>query len=999
MNCDRIEPLLPPYLDGDLPPDQRQMVTGHLAACARCQALLRALRRVDAVAASWPVLPAVMEPHLERIDAAVDRRIRRLRLFLPLLFIARRTASLAAASAVILVVALLGFGAILAEGRLAPPARPLAGVPAALGALLGQLRPLPAATRLTASAGLYPDALPRVVQVTVMDYRQSSTRTEAKPSALRPALEALAHARFIRHDPALGARVRPQTYLVQLRLRDGTAIALIYLPAASGPNVEDPSRGDWWEAPGLDAAMAPLLPGPPVAGPTPAEGEDAVLADPYDWAPTAGQLDRRPRFSPDGRLLVYLPTAGTAATRVVVRDLASGTERDLTPQAGFRYTAATWSPDGRSLAVIQDQPGVGGPSWLWRIAVDSGEAHVLYRQDPCTPSARGPSLAVIRWLPDGSAIEVGGTPFDCRNQPLRAVRADGSGAGTVPQPTPVSLPGGTLPGTARVLAEADGAAFLAVPASDVNAAAGLALVRSDQTEGRLTTLGIFPAGTRLDPAALSPGRRWLALVAAGAGDGAASRLWVVRSDGSGLRAIKGEPYQLIPGGGIQLTDSGQGYFVGLPAGAGGEEGDLYAFDAAAGTAHRVAAGGPLRAVLDLTPDGRHLLILRGPLAHPALHLITVGPPGRVLVPTRTAEMGAAPTPLPPAAPLPALPAPAEALAAAPGPGTTVYALLATNALYRSDDGGQSWRRLPLPAAENPIGAGAATPGPVTVSVPAQSLAVAASDPRRIFAVAEHVLYGSADGGESWTPLNDAVYAWTMADAAGRILYVWHEPSGMGTSAAGLYRSDDGGRAWRAVYTGAFPPVLDSTHCPCSHEGISALAASPTDPNVLLAGTDFGVFRSTDGGRTWVDLQAGLPPSTRLPYRWTPFLALDASGTTYALSEVWSDPTSGRADLLRLDAGQSSWSVVGRGALDRVEDPAASFFGINAFVVDRSRAGWLYLGTNRGLLVSEDAGRSWVSASIPGVRAVYRIAAGPSGGAAPRLYLWTDAGLVTWTGGR
>ena len=56
---------------------------------------------------------------------------------------------------------------------------------------------------------------------------------------------------------------------------------------------------------------------------------------------------------------------------------------------------------------------------------------------------------------------------------------------------------------------------------------------------------------------------------------------------------------------------------------------------------------------------------------------------------------------------------------------------------------------------------------------------------------------------------------------------------------GVYRSKDRGQTWQAIGDGS----LDAT--------VASLAPSPAEPGVLYAGTEHrGLFRSTDGGEHW-----------------------------------------------------------------------------------------------------------------------------------------------------
>ena len=102
------------------------------------------------------------------------------------------------------------------------------------------------------------------------------------------------------------------------------------------------------------------------------------------------------------------------------------------------------------------------------------------------------------------------------------------------------------------------------------------------------------------------------------------------------------------------------------------------------------------------------------------------------------------------------------------------------------------------------------------------------------------LWKTADSGQTWQALS-APFTQTTRLASGAAGVVWaYGPTT-------IFRSSDGGITWQAVGT---PP-------PCA--GINALAADPTQPNVLIAGTGVvggtglvcgSIYRSADGGATW-----------------------------------------------------------------------------------------------------------------------------------------------------
>ncbi len=101
---------------------------------------------------------------------------------------------------------------------------------------------------------------------------------------------------------------------------------------------------------------------------------------------------------------------------------------------------------------------------------------------------------------------------------------------------------------------------------------------------------------------------------------------------------------------------------------------------------------------------------------------------------------------------------------------------------------------------------------------------------------------SGDGGESWG--RAGITSGLHSDALVRDLANHPDRPGIvfaGTD-KGLYRSEDAGMNWRLVDT------------PMSGSSVWAVTVDNADPNLMFAGTGTpnpcGVFRSTDGGKTW-----------------------------------------------------------------------------------------------------------------------------------------------------
>ena len=116
------------------------------------------------------------------------------------------------------------------------------------------------------------------------------------------------------------------------------------------------------------------------------------------------------------------------------------------------------------------------------------------------------------------------------------------------------------------------------------------------------------------------------------------------------------------------------------------------------------------------------------------------------------------------------------------------------------------------------------------------------------------VWKTSDGGATWLPLTDgtrisSVGAMAVAPSNPNIIYVGTgeaAPRGDITYGDGVYRSTDGGKTW------TFLGLADSRQ-------IGALIVDPKDPDIVLVAafghafgpnTERGVFRTTDGGRSW-----------------------------------------------------------------------------------------------------------------------------------------------------
>ncbi len=250
------------------------------------------------------------------------------------------------------------------------------------------------------------------------------------------------------------------------------------------------------------------------------------------------------------------------------------------------------------------------------------------------------------------------------------------------------------------------------------------------------------------------------------------------------------------------------------------------------------------------------------------------------------------------------------------------------------------------------------------------LALDSSDPKKVYiGTEEGKLWKSTDEGETWSELS------SIGDAIGPIV-AEKEMIYVGTRSHGLFVSRDGGKSWINEYKegevmkiakshdilflatslGVLRKDLAGQFETVIGRNTRTVVISPSNPMVVYAGTaDDGVYKSTDGGTTWVRRSDGIQNLD------VGTLAINPTNPDSILSgtNIWqwsfhgeSFPSStlGEGIYKTIDGG-NHWRKIEGNFYDRDVDTIA---------VDPNNYNNIYLGTecSRGVYRSLDGGKSF-----------------------------------------
>ena len=291
-------------------------------------------------------------------------------------------------------------------------------------------------------------------------------------------------------------------------------------------------------------------------------------------------------------------------------------------------------------------------------------------------------------------------------------------------------------------------------------------------------------------------------------------------------------------------------------------------------------------------------------------------------------------------------------------------------IQRSDDGGKTWEPVDnkfvydgIPGTHQWYDG---TPHPWEFKR-VWHLEPSLTDPETVYAgVEDAALFQSTDGGKSWNELSGLRGHGTgpqwAPGAGGMCLHtILLDPSHPGRifiaiSAAGAFRSDDGGRSWKPINQGLrsnhIPdPTAEVGHC------VHRIAMHASRPEVLFMQKHWDVMRSDNAGDSWQEVSGNLPTD----FGFVIDVHAHEPETIYVVpikSDSEHYPLDGKLQVYRSRSGGNEWEALTNGL-----PQSHCYVNVlrDSMAVDSLDSCGIYFGTTGGqVYASADAGDHWTA---------------------------------------
>jgi photosystem II stability/assembly factor-like uncharacterized protein len=289
-------------------------------------------------------------------------------------------------------------------------------------------------------------------------------------------------------------------------------------------------------------------------------------------------------------------------------------------------------------------------------------------------------------------------------------------------------------------------------------------------------------------------------------------------------------------------------------------------------------------------------------------------------------------------------------------------------IQRSDDGGQTWQAVGNQFAyEGTPGTHQwydGTPHPWEFAR-VWHLEPSPTDPETVYAgIQDAALFRSTDGGQTWKELpglrgHSSGPTWAPG-AGGLCLHtILLDPAAprrivVAISAAGAFRSEDSGETWQPINRGLRSEGIPNPNAEVGH-CVHRIAMHRSRPKVLFMQKHWDVMRSDDGGLSWQEVSGNLPSDFGFPID----VHAHEPETIYVVpikSDSEHYPPDGKLRVYRSRTGGHEWEALTNGL------PQSDCY-VNvlrdAMAVDALDSCGIYFGTTGGqVYASRDAGDTW-----------------------------------------
>ena len=252
-----------------------------------------------------------------------------------------------------------------------------------------------------------------------------------------------------------------------------------------------------------------------------------------------------------------------------------------------------------------------------------------------------------------------------------------------------------------------------------------------------------------------------------------------------------------------------------------------------------------------------------------------------------------------------------------------------------------------------------------------------TDPDVVYAGAEDAaLFRSDDAGQTWKELaglRDASGHLWQPGAGGMCLHtILLDPANadriyVAISAAGAFRTDDGGTTWQPINKGLASGEIPEQEAEVGH-CVHNIAMHPSRPDVLFMQKHWDVMRSDNAGERWHEVSGNLPSDFGFPIK----VHAHEPETIYVVpikSDTEHFPPEGKLRVYRSRTGGNEWEALTNGLPQ--ENCYVNILR-DAMAIDTLDSCGIYFGTTGGqVYASADGGDSWapIVRDLPAVMSV------------------------------